>query len=201
MSATTSKNKTAAAKAAEKAPEDSETTEEATPEDEILDNELERMVPSLQGPIQLSDGTYVHIRPLKLKELFAAFKIITRGSAMSMGAASFSILQDNSDQFAETLIALLINAVPEADQEFAEFLRVVVDPVAPDEKKGWKDRDERLNAEIHLDEILEDPEIEDAIDIVSTLITREAQDIQRLGKKIANAARMFGKVAPKTPQK
>ena len=164
-------------------------------DDDVLDRELERIITDESAPLKLADGTYVIVRPLKLKELFAAFKIITRGAAMSMGALSFSLLQDTQDQFAETLIALLINAIPEADQEFAEFLRVVVDPDTPE--GGWPDRDAKAEAESHLDYLfLGDPEVDDAIDILTVLITREAKDIQRLGKKVANAAKMFGKVAP-----
>ena len=173
------------------------TTEDAEQvEDSILDAEFERLLPGPGEPLQLFDGTWVDIRPLKLKELFAAFKIITRGAAMSMGAMSFNILQESQDQFAETMIALLINAFPEAVEEFCEFLRICVDPHAPD--GGWETRDERLAAELHLDAILlEDPEPGDAVDIVTVLISRESGDIQKLGKKVANAAKMFSKVTPK----
>lgn len=181
-------------------PVENETPEETTEEDsDLLDSEIERIVPDEGEPLLLVDGTKVNVRPLKLKELFAAFKIITRGAAMSMGAVSFSLMSDNQDQFAETMIALLLNAIPEADQEFCEFLRVVVDPYVPE--KGWVNSKERDEAEVHLDNVLlVDPEIEDAIDIVTTVVYRESKDIQRLGKKVASAAKLFGKVAPKTPQ-
>lgn len=175
-----------------------EATEENSPE--LLDNELERLVPTPGEPIELDDGTLVKIRPLKLKELFAALKIITRGSAMSMGSMGFNALQNSGDQFADTLIALLINAFPEADVEVAEFLRVVVDPVAP--KGKWEDAEAELAAEQHLDNLLlENPDIGDAIAIISAVIYAESRDIQRLGKKIQNAVRMFALTTPKTPQK
>ena len=167
----------------------------ANVEDDILDNELDRLLADDTASLKLSDGTYVQVRPLKLKELFSAFRVITRGAALTMGALSHSILQDSSEQFSNTLIALLINAVPEADEEFAEFLRVVVDPDTPE--GGWKSKEDRHAAEVHLDTILlGDPEIDDAIDILSVLIGRESKDIQRLGKKVTNAAKMFSKVAP-----
>ena len=173
--------------------------EETATEDVVLDNELDRLIPVPGEPIKLSDGTYVLIRPMKVKELFAAFKIITRGAAMSMGALSMNVL-NQQDQFAETLIALLINAIPEADEEFAEFLRIVVDPVPP--KDGWTDRDAHLAAELHLDQLLlEDPEIDDAMDIVTAVVYAESRDIERLGKKLRNAIQLFTKVTPKTPQK
>lgn len=180
--------------------------EEETPKEvespEILDDELERLIPEPGKPIALEDGTEVFIRPLKLKELFAALKIITRGSAMSMGSLGFSMLQDSQDQFSETVIALLINAFPEADQEVCEFLRIVVDPVPPNDDGKWKDRAEQLEAEQKLDELLlENPDIGDAITVLSAVIYTESRDMQRLGKKIGNAVKMFSKVTPKTPQK
>ena len=179
---------------------------EAAPEthqEEILDNEMERLVPGPGEPLVLSDGTSVEVRPLKIKELFAAFKIISRGAAMTMGAMNMDLFGDSQEHFVETMVALLINAFPEADQEFCEFLRVIVDPTAPDGKR-WTtaQREERIDAEVHLDQILLDnPDIGDAIDLLTVLISREAGDMQRLGKKVRGALTMFAKVQPKTPQK
>lgn len=175
-----------------------EAVEDAT-QDPILDDEIERLLPGPGEPLELHDGTLVAIRPLKLKELFAAFKIITRGATMSMGALSFNIFQDSQDHMVETFIALLINAFPEADVEFCEFLRIIVEPFYPDNDAT---REELHAAHIHLDEILtEDPDIGDAIDILTVLFSREAADMQRLGKKVANAVQVFSKVQPKTSQK
>lgn len=163
-------------------------------DDAIIEDEIERIVPVPGEPIRLEDGTFVKIRPLKLKELFAAFKIITRGSAAVMGSLDFGAL--DQEDFSNTLIALLVTALPEAPEEFSEFLRISVDPVAPDGK--WKSTQEQIEAESHLDEILFDPEITDAIDIVSAIIYAESRDIQRLGKKVSNAIQLFQKVEPKT---
>lgn len=193
-------------KSAKTTVEDSVDTDVEAPETqaepEVLDGEFDRILPAEGEPLELSDGTKVFVRPLKMNGLFAAFRIITRGAAMSMGALSFSLVGESQEQFAQTLIALLINAFPEATFEFAEFLRVMVDPVPPangwDEVNGPRQKD----AENHLDALLQDdPEIDDALDIITTIIYREAADIQRLGKKIQGAAKMFGKVSPKTPQK
>lgn len=64
---------------------------EETPE--VLDNELDRLVPVVGEPITLVDGTKVLIRPLKLRELFALLKILTRGAAMAMGAPASASLR------------------------------------------------------------------------------------------------------------
>lgn len=166
-------------------------------DDAIIEDETTRILPVVGEPIRLEDGTYVKIRPLKLKELFAAFKIITRGSAAVMGSLDFSAL--DQEDFSNTLIALLVTALPEAPEEFSEFLRISVDPVAPEGK--WGSVQEQIAAETHLDKLLEDPEITDAIDIVSAIIYAESRDIQRLGKKVTNAISLFQKVEPKTPKK
>lgn len=168
--------------------------------DDVLDNEIERILPEPGDTLTLEDGTEVVLRPLKVKELLAAFKIITRGSVMGMGAMSNTLMGQDQDHFAEALIALILNAFPEADVEVAEFIRIVVDPVPPNGK--WENKQERLDAEVHLDNLLLDnPEIGDAIDIITALIYQEAQDIQRLGKKISGAAKLLQKITPKTSEK
>lgn len=167
---------------------------EETPE--VLDNELDRLVPVVGEPITLVDGTKVLIRPLKLRELFALLKILTRGAAMAMGGSSFRVLE-GQEEFAETLIALLINAIPEAEEEVMEFLRVVVDPAPPE--GGWKNTISEEDAHHHLNELLlVNPEIEDLIDIITAVVYAESQDIERLGKKLTNAMTMFSKVNPKS---
>ena len=56
-------------------------------DDDVLDRELERIIADESAPLKLSDGTYVIVRPLKLKELFAAFKIIAAISLAASGRA------------------------------------------------------------------------------------------------------------------
>ena len=180
----------------EEAPQSDTVDAPAAVEDEILDAELERLVPGPGEPLSLYDGTQVVVRPLKLKELFAAFKVITRGAAMSIGAMGGALMDQPREQMMEAMLALFLNAFPEADQEFCELLRQLVDPVVPE--GGWADRDEAIAAETHLDRLLLiDPEIDDAIDILTCVIVNEAEDIQRLGKKVASAVKMFMKVQPK----
>lgn len=159
--------------------------------DAIIEDEIERFIPEPGQPIRLEDGTYVSIKPLKLKELFAAFKIITRGSAGAMASLNFGSL--DSEDFGNTLVALLLYALPEAPEEFSEFIRIVCDPVAPNGK--WKNNEELIAAENHLDEILlMSLEIGDAIDIITAVIAIESKDIQKLGKKLSNAIQIFTKM-------
>ena len=163
---------------------------------EILDKEIDRIIPEPGEPLKLEDGTEVIVRPLKLKELLAFFRILTRGSAMSLGALSMNVFEEQ-DQFAETLIALLLNALPEAPQEISEFLRVMTDPVIPE--GGWDTKEQRREADIHLDTILLDgPEISDTIDIVTAIIYAESQDIAKLAGKVQGALTILTKVTPKT---
>lgn len=175
--------------------EDATESEVDDKEQELLDREYERFLPDPAEPLKLSDGTEVLVRPLKVRGLFAAFKVITRGSAMSFGSLNYAALGEDDSSFASTFVALLINSIPEASFEFAEFLREMVTPVPP--KGGWADRDAEKEAEMHLDQILlEDPEIDDAFDIVTAVAYRESRDIERLVKKIQGAMKVFTKVNP-----
>lgn len=168
-----------------------EKVEESTVPEEVD----EVTIPDPSAPVTLEDGTNVLVRPLKVRELLAAFKVITRGAALSMGALNFSMVNGNREQLVETLLAIFINSFPEADSEFCEFIRTVVDPVEPEE--GWNSQDDLRRAHEKLDELLLlNPEVGDAIDILTKLITNEASDIPKLGKKVASAVTMFGKITP-----
>lgn len=183
---------------AKKNVEAAEVAKVETPEEnEVLDKEFERFIPEEGEPLKLEDGTLVTVRPLKLRELLALLKVVTRSTLSGIGGLAGASSQED---FAVNLIALLINAVPENPEEVCELLRILVDPVAPE--GGWKDRDEKHNAEVHLDNLLlEDPEITDSIDIITTVAYREAGDLEKLGKRIEGAVQMFGRLQPKTSKK
>lgn len=167
-----------------------EVKEETPQEVEALNNDVEGIIIDPGAPVTLLDGTVINIRPIKMREMFALLKIVTRGAAISMGALPLSMIQDSDDQFLQTITALLINAIPEADQEVCEFLRIVTEPVAPDGK--WNSDEELRAAEDHLSDLfLINPEIEDVMDILTIVAYRESRDMQRLVKKVESAIKLF----------
>lgn len=151
-------------------------------------DEVERIVPDPKAPITLADGTRVIAKPLRLRELLAALKIVTRGAAMSMGGIQFDL---NDEAFVQSMLGLFLFAVPEADEEVVDFLQKMVEPCGP-----FVSDEERETARTHVAEILENPDLEDVFLIVETVVRRESKDLRGLGKRLENMM----KFAQKTGQ-
>lgn len=99
-------------------------------------------------------------------------RIVTRGAAVAFNGG-FAI-DPGSDTFVTDMVSLFIFAVAEAEYEACEFLRVMVDPVENTEEKNQQ-----------LDILMQDPSLEDAVDIINYVIAKAAPNIKALGKRLA----------------
>jgi len=134
--------------------------------------------------ITLSSGFVVRVEHLKTRGMFKLLKIITRGG----GPILMNMPLDFSDQdvFVQQLLAVLVMAIPEAEEEAVDFLRSIVNPVEfnPNDKSAeGRQRNEALMDRLVAE--LDDPEIEDTFLIIEKVVTNEAGDIQALGKRLA----------------
>jgi hypothetical protein len=140
--------------------------------------------------VELANGSQVRIKPLKLREFLAMLKIVTRGAAMAMGSVR---LDTNDEDFAQSLISLFLFAIPEAEDEAVDFIRLMVEPAGGPYAEG-----EREAAENKLFEDLDNPELEDIVTIVEGVIQREGKDLRALGKRLSTmleVARKTGQVS------
>lgn len=161
---------------------------ERTVEDRLLDE------PS--GPLTLSTGLQVELRPMKLREFLKLLKIITRGGASILGSVSLDF--NDTESFVQELLAIVLFAVPEAEDEVIEFLTAVVKPVG---LTGDIKKDQEKLLEVI--KTFDNPEMEDVIDVISLLVRTEGRDLQALGKRLRamfTVAQKMGAVpASKTP--
>lgn len=141
-------------------------------------DEVERLVPDPKKPFTLSDGTRVVAKPLKLRELLAALKIVTRGATMAMGGIRFDL---NDEAFIQSMLGLFLFAIPEAEEEVVEFLQVMLEPAGP-----FATKEEKQNAQDRLEEVLDNPDLEDVLSVVEAVIRRESKDLRSLGKRLEN---------------
>lgn len=141
---------------------------------------------SESNEITLSDGTVVTINRLKTRETMALLKILTRGAGGALGELKISADTD-AGEFAASLLAYTVLAIPEAEDETIDFVNRMVSPTGlvtgPRLSKPEREINEEINA--HLAEILENPELDDLVAIVSKVIEVEAPHIQSLGKSLA----------------
>jgi hypothetical protein len=158
-------------------------TEPARTEPEILLADPE--------PFKLESGRLINLNPLKMRELLKLMRIITRGAAPMLGTLFQSHNLDNPDRFAEQLLALLIFAIPEAEDETIDFLRAMVKAPEP-----WLDppHNKRPNPD-YADFLIElnNPDPLDFITIFEEIITREKDDLASLGKRLTAVAKMMVK--------
>lgn len=151
--------------------------------------DVQRLLPDPTAPVELVNGSKVRIKPLRLREFLAMLKIVTRGAAMAMGSVR---LDTNDEDFAQSLISLFLFAIPEAEDEAVDFIRLMVEPIGP-----FADG-ERDAAENKLFEDLDNPELEDIVTIVEGVIQREGKDLRALGKRLGTmleVARKTGTVS------
>jgi hypothetical protein len=146
-------------------------------------DEAERLDPVPTGPLTLSSGTVVEIVPLKLRETMRLLKIVTRGGGGFLQTMAGGLDFEDGAAFGQTLGAMLVMSIPEAENEAVEFIQSMCLPV------GFEQMDPKLRvpAQQALFTELYNPELEDVISIIERVIARESEDIRGLGKRIQTA--------------
>lgn len=133
--------------------------------------------------LTLSTGTKIRIERLRTRQLLRALKVLTNGAADVL--AGFSFDGDDEEGFAANILASLIFAVPEAEDETIEFIQSMVSPADIIEEPKTK-ADKALNASLYksLEKELFNPELEDLISIVEVVVKNEAPHVAELGKRL-----------------
>lgn len=133
-------------------------------------DELEALLPELED-LKLSSGLVIKLKPLKARQFFRLLRIVTRGGAQILNQLRWTQL-DSSDQFAAQFVAVIVFAIPEAEQETLDFIQSMIE--LPEDE----------NERFLLLRELDDPELEDTINIIEQIILREKDDLASLGKKM-----------------
>jgi hypothetical protein len=143
--------------------------------------------------VELTSGSSVRVKPIKTRETFALLKILTRGAGPIL--TEFEFDRENPSVFQQQIATVLVMAIPEAMDEAIEFVQIMVEPVDP----TWVDRprtkEQRKNNEdllVELYEELENPEIDDLVAIIITIITNEAEHLLALGKRLTDLFEKLG---------
>lgn len=163
------------------------TAEAPEPVEPDLDEKVGTDVASLApeaGRYKLTTGDVVLINPLKTRELFKFLKIITRGAGPLL--LNFNLASEDATDFAQRLTVLAVMSIPEAEDEAMEFLQFICVPEGlidrPKLSKDDKERNDELWRSMYV--ALGNPEIEDTIGIITSMILAEKDNIFALVKKI-----------------
>lgn len=156
-------------------------------------SELETLDPTPEQ-IKLSSGAVVLIEDLKSRQFFKFLRIITHGAMPIL--ADLKLFQMDADmdpgEFGTRLLSALLLSVPDAEDEAIDFVQAMVKPVGLIEGRKLNKQDtERNNALWTAVELeLENPELDDLVSIIEAVVTREAADIQALGKRLLGMFRL-----------
>lgn len=153
-------------------------------------DEADRIEPVPTGPIVLQNGMEIEVVPLRLRETMKLLKIVTRGAGPVLEQLMGDMDLNDPAAFAQTLGALIIMSIPEAENEAVEFIQSMVRPANFDELPQ-PEKISQINA-LMLD--LNNPDLEDVVTVVETVVRRESEDIRNLGKRIGTAFKMSRKV-------
>lgn len=152
--------------------------------------ETERVEPTPTGPVTLLSGTQVNIVPLKLRETMKLLRIVTRGAGSVLEGLINEMDLNDADAFGQTLAALILMSIPEAENEAVDFIQVMVEPVGFDQMNN----NEKVESLQKLAQELSNPELDDTVTIIERIVRRESEDIRNLGKRISTAFKMARRV-------
>lgn len=153
---------------------------EAAPEPPVAEADIILPPPT---EMTLSSGIVVEFEELKARQFFRMLRILTRGAADVMAENPIDFGGDEQT-IAIQVASLLVFAIPEAEDETIDFIKSMVKPAGlePGRDKASRDRNEKKYAE--LDAELDNPELNDLLDLVNAIIQREAADLGGLGKRL-----------------
>lgn len=167
---------------------------------DVKSSEIDRLDPPSEV-VSLCSGLKVRVVRLKMRQLFRLLRIVTRGGAQYLPMLREALVgmsegEDSAEVFGTQFLAVVLMALPEAEDEAVDFISSVVEPVdlAPGSDKRARERNDELRLELSAE--LYNPEPDDVITILECVVLREKDDLVSLGKRLA----AMWTVAAKTEQ-
>jgi hypothetical protein len=134
--------------------------------------------------ITLSDGQRYRVERLKTRGMLRLLKVLTGGAQDVLMQTKFSADMD-PQEFAGIFIGSLLFSLPEQENETVDFIKGMVLPYHfIDRPVTVAEKESNRDAILALEDLLDDPEPEDTIAILTAVFTIEAPNILSLGKRV-----------------
>jgi hypothetical protein len=156
------------------------------------DSELSRLDPET-CPVTLSGGLEVEVVRMRTRQFFRLLKILTHGAGPQVMQAGLDF-GDSPEDFTRKLLVLVVMSIPDAETEAIAFLQSMCQPsglsgkAKPNKQQGEKDQD--LWGKFN--QAMFNPELEDLVDLMETIVRQEAPELQALGKKLIALLKVAG---------
>lgn len=159
------------------------------------ESELDRLDPQ-PVIVKLGSGFALEVIRLKTRQMFRLLKVLTHGAGPALMQSQLDFSGDPA-LFGQKLLALVVISIPDAENEFIEFLASMTKPTGIIDRKGSKltKQEQEDNQAIwrEYEAELANPDPMDLMDLVEAIVTQEAPDLQALGKRIARLVETFAK--------
>lgn len=162
--------------------------------------------------IELSGGYKVEVVPLATRQFFRLLKVVTHGAgpALLQSLLQFQVPEPEPGEteeqarekaeaaFGQSLAMIVLNAVPDAENEAIEFVQSMIKPLGIHEARGTRQLSKTEQAENrrlweeHTEHIW-NPKPEDTLDILVAVIEAEQGNLMALGKKLRQTVELFRK--------
>jgi hypothetical protein len=150
-------------------------------------SEIDALDPVDNATFELSTGLVVAIEPLKTRQFFRLFRIITHGAPAYLEGSLTGLFEGDSEEVTTRLVAMIVFSVPEAEEQTMDFLASMVRPVGLEPDNGNKAaamrNDTRWN---EVEAAMVNPSMDDTLGIVEMIIRRESKDLAALGKRLVS---------------
>lgn len=146
-------------------------------------SEIDDLMPEVT-PFKFSNGVQAEVLPLQTRQLFRLLRVLTHGAGVALRNAPLDFTQ-NIGEFGSQLAMMVVISIPDAEQEFLDFLVSMCRPAGlPEGKLNRQDRERVEEAWAELRKVLNNPDPNDLIDLVDLIVRRDAAQIQSLGKRL-----------------
>lgn len=150
----------------------------------------------------LESGVEVVVVELRTRQFFRLMKIITHGAGAAI--ADLANIEGSVDEFVYRLLATVVLAIPDAEQETVDFLYSMVEPAGLKKGAVLNKQDREINTALWaaVDAEMANPEVQDTVSIIEAVVKREGEDLQALGKRLISMfkiAEKTGQLEPQTP--
>lgn len=166
-----------------------------------VDSEISRLDPA-PVELKLSTGVVVSVQRLKTRQFFRLLRILTKGGAEIIQEGLGLTEGMSEEEMVGKLIGLLALSIPQAEIETIQFMQAMVEPHGLIDGRKLSDSAKDHNAKVWDDfhRTLDNPELEDTLDLVEAIIRNEGADLQRLGKRLASMLKVAEKAGQTKPQ-
>lgn len=157
-------------------------------------SEIDALDPMDTATYTLSSGLTVAIEPLKTRQFFRLFRIITHGAPAYLEGSLTGLFEGDTEEVTTRLVAMIVFSVPEAEEQTMDFLSSMVRPV--DLESGALSKAAQVRNDQKWNEVeaaMVNPSMEDTLGIVELIIRRESKDLAALGKRLMSMLEMATK--------